>query len=143
MSLELRRRIAREPLRVDDDERAHGRARRTPTTSAEARWPTTMFLDAQLGFVDDMLHYSDRVSMAHSLEVRVPFLDHEVVELAATIPPALKVRGATTKHLVKRIARGLVPDQDHRQAKDGLLQSRGGLVAPGAAARPGRRVLAL
>ena len=42
-----------------------------------------LYLDAQLGLVDDMLHYFDRVSMAHSLEVRVPFLDHHVVEYCA------------------------------------------------------------
>ena len=48
--------------------------------------PTTLFLDAQLALVDQMLHYFDRASMAHSLEVRVPFLDHELVEYCATIP---------------------------------------------------------
>ena len=44
-------------------------------------------MDAQLGLPDDMLHYFDRGSMAHSLEVRVPFLDHLFVERAAAIPP--------------------------------------------------------
>ena len=48
----------------------------------------SLHLHAQLALVDDMLHYFDRMSMAHSLEVRVPFLDHELVELAATIPSA-------------------------------------------------------
>ena len=48
--------------------------------------PATLFLDGQLGLVDDMLHYFDRASMAHSLEVRVPFLDHHLVEFCATIP---------------------------------------------------------
>ncbi|HUZ81696.1 MAG TPA: asparagine synthase (glutamine-hydrolyzing), partial [Gaiellaceae bacterium] len=57
----------------------------------------TLFLDAQLGLPDDMLHYFDRTSMAHSLEVRVPFLDHELVEYAATIPAELKVHDGTTK----------------------------------------------
>jgi asparagine synthase (glutamine-hydrolysing) len=57
-----------------------------------------------------MLHYFDRASMAHSLEVRVPFLDHRFVEYCATIPGSLKVRRATTKYVLKRAARGLVPD---------------------------------
>jgi asparagine synthase (glutamine-hydrolysing) len=117
---ELRRRIAREPLRMDNE-----RARMAVAEYADELnggvLTETMFLDAQLGLVDDMLHYSDRVSMAHSLEVRVPFLDHEVVELAATIPPALKVRGTTTKHLVKRIARGLVPDEIIDKPKTGFF----------------------
>ena len=118
--LELRRRIAREPLRVDNDSARMAVARYLDDLSGGVL-AETMFLDAQLGLVDDMLHYSDRVSMAHSLEVRVPFLDHEVVELSATIPPALKVRGATTKHLVKRIARGLVPDQIIDKPKTGFF----------------------
>ena len=71
---------------------------------------TTLYLDAQLGLPDDMLHYFDRTSMAYSLEVRVPFLDHPLVEWAATVPSALKVRGLTTKHVLKEAARGLLPD---------------------------------
>jgi asparagine synthase (glutamine-hydrolysing) len=70
----------------------------------------SLYLDSQLTLVDDMIHYFDRTSMAHSLEVRVPFLDHKVVELCATIPGNLKVRGRTTKYLLKQVARGLVPD---------------------------------
>ena len=66
---------------------------------------TTLYLDAQLALPDDMLHYFDRTSMAHSLEVRVPFLDHELVEWAARIPTTLKVRHLTTKHLLKHAAR--------------------------------------
>jgi asparagine synthase (glutamine-hydrolysing) len=69
-----------------------------------------MYLDSQLSLVDDMIHYFDRTSMARSLEVRVPFLDHHVVELCAALPLDLKVRGRQTKYVLKRIARGLVPD---------------------------------
>ena len=49
---------------------------------------STLYLDAQLGLPDDMLHYFDRTSMAHSLEVRVPFLDHPLVEWAAPSRPS-------------------------------------------------------
>jgi asparagine synthase (glutamine-hydrolysing) len=69
-----------------------------------------LHLDGQLGLVDDMLHYFDRASMAHSLEVRVPFLDHRFVEICARIPDAAKVRGLETKHVLRVAARGLVPD---------------------------------
>jgi asparagine synthase (glutamine-hydrolysing) len=48
--------------------------------------------------------------MAHSLEVRVPFLDHHLVEFCATIPGSMKVRRLDTKHVLKRAARGLIPD---------------------------------
>jgi asparagine synthase (glutamine-hydrolysing) len=71
--------------------------------------PVTLFLDGQLGLVDDMLHYFDRASMAHSLEVRVPFLDHEFVEYCATIPGPFKVRRLQTKHVLKLAARGVLP----------------------------------
>jgi asparagine synthase (glutamine-hydrolysing) len=81
----------------------------------------TLYVDGQLALVDDMLHYFDRASMAHSLEVRVPFLDHEVVELCATIPPQLKVRGTTTKYVLKRAARGLLPDRIVDKPKIGFF----------------------
>lgn len=81
----------------------------------------SLYVDAQLTLVDDMIHYFDRTSMAHSLEVRVPFLDHNVVELCATIPANLKVRGRTTKYLLKRLARGLVPDHVIDKPKVGFF----------------------
>jgi asparagine synthase (glutamine-hydrolysing) len=70
----------------------------------------SMFLDAKLGLVDDMLTYFDRASMACSLEVRVPFLDHELVELCAQIPASAKVRRLQGKHVLRLASKGLVPD---------------------------------
>ena len=69
-----------------------------------------LYLEAQLGLVDDRLHYFDRASMAWSLEVRVPFLDHHVVEAYAALPPSVKVRGREGKRALRAAARGLVPD---------------------------------
>ena len=89
----------------------------------DAPLPATLYLDAQLGLVDDMLHYFDRASMAHSLEVRVPFLDHELVEYCATIPAPLKVRRLNTKHVLKLAARGLVPDEIIDKPKVGFFNS--------------------
>jgi asparagine synthase (glutamine-hydrolysing) len=68
-----------------------------------------------------MLHYFDRASMAHSLEVRVPFLDHHLVEWSARVPPRLKVRGRETKVLLKQAARGLVPDEIIDKPKIGFF----------------------
>jgi asparagine synthase (glutamine-hydrolysing) len=82
---------------------------------------TTLFVDAQLSLVDDMLHYFDRASMAHSLEVRVPFLDHELVEFCATIPPALKVRRLQTKAILKDVSRGIIPDRIIDKPKVGFF----------------------
>ena len=52
-----------------------------------------MRFDQKYYLPDDILYKSDRMSMAHSLEVRPPFLDHRIVEFAATLPAALKIRG--------------------------------------------------
>ena len=58
-----------------------------------------------------LLQVEDRVSMAHGLESRVPLLDHELVELAATIPADVKFRDGTMKHVFKRATRSLVPER--------------------------------
>ena len=69
----------------------------------------TLQLDAQIMMVDDPVKRVDNMAMASGLETRVPFLDHEVVELAARIPAALKVRDGG-KYILKEAARGVVPD---------------------------------
>jgi asparagine synthase (glutamine-hydrolysing) len=68
----------------------------------------------------DILTKVDRMSMAHSLETRVPLLDHKVVEFAATIPPALQLHGDTTKHIFKRAMRGILPDAIIDRPKHGF-----------------------
>jgi asparagine synthase (glutamine-hydrolysing) len=57
-----------------------------------------------------LLQVEDRVSMAHGLESRVPLLDHELVELAATMPADVKFKDGAMKHVFKRATRSLVPD---------------------------------
>jgi asparagine synthase (glutamine-hydrolysing) len=57
----------------------------------------------------DLLALADRVSMRHSLEVRVPFLDHPLVELMASVPAGLKVHGRTKKVLMREAFQGLLP----------------------------------
>ena len=99
--------------------------------AAQARLPldtrdplaTTLHIDGQLALTDDMLHYFDRASMAHSLEARVPFLDHHLVEFCAGIPSDLKVRRLQTKYVLKRAARGLVPNRIIDKRKLGFLRS--------------------
>jgi asparagine synthase (glutamine-hydrolysing) len=70
-----------------------------------------------------MLHYFDRASMAHSLEVRVPFLDHHVVEYSATIPGRHKVHRLDTKHVLKHAVRGLIPDRIIDKPKVGFFNA--------------------
>jgi len=68
----------------------------------------------------DILTKVDRMSMAHSLETRVPLLDHKLVEFAATIPPHFRLRGGTTKHIFKRAMRGILPDEIIDRPKHGF-----------------------
>ena len=68
-----------------------------------------MYLDIKTWLVDDVLMKMDKMSMAASLEARVPFLDHLLVEYAASLPPELKTRGMTTKYLLKKAVADLLP----------------------------------
>jgi asparagine synthase (glutamine-hydrolysing) len=70
----------------------------------------TLQLDTQIMLVDDPVKRVDNMTMAWGLEARVPFLDHELVELAARIPADLKVRDGG-KYILKEAARGVVPDE--------------------------------
>lgn len=64
----------------------------------------------QGGFLpDDILNKADRMSMAHSLEVRPPFLDHRIVEFAASVPSNFKIRGSKQKLLLKELMRDKLP----------------------------------
>jgi asparagine synthase (glutamine-hydrolysing) len=76
--------------------------------------------DVAVVLPDDFLVKVDRASMAHGLEVRPPLLDHELLELAARIPSALKVRGGETKWVFKQACRDLLPDTILRRPKHGF-----------------------
>ena len=68
-----------------------------------------------------LLHVEDRMSMAHGLESRVPFLDHPLVEFAATIPANIKFEGGQSKHLLKKaFAEHLPPEILNRRDKMGF-----------------------
>jgi len=67
-------------------------------------------IDTEIMLVDDPVKRVDNMTMAWGLEARVPFLDHELVELAARIPAELKVSNGG-KHILKEASRGLVPDE--------------------------------
>jgi asparagine synthase (glutamine-hydrolysing) len=77
-------------------------------------------IDLGLYLVDDLLLKTDRMSMAHSLEARVPFLDAEVAALALALPTSLKVRGLAKKRLLRRAVAPLVPREIVRARKRGF-----------------------
>jgi len=68
----------------------------------------------------DILAKADRMTMAHSLELRVPYLDPRVAAVSATIPDHLKYRDGTTKWLLRRAFRGRIPEATERRAKLGF-----------------------
>jgi asparagine synthase (glutamine-hydrolysing) len=74
----------------------------------------------------DLLVKMDRMTMAHSLEARSPFLDHHVLELAASLPPSYKLKGRTGKSILKKALAGLVPAEILGRAKMGFGVPVGG-----------------
>jgi asparagine synthase (glutamine-hydrolysing) len=83
----------------------------------------TLYVDARLALVDKMLLYFDKMSMATSLEIRVPFMDHDVVSFCLALPDSRKVRFTNRKELLKRISRGLVDDEIIDKRKRGFFRS--------------------
>ena len=69
---------------------------------------------------DDLLAKVDRMSMAHSIEVRPPYLDHRIVEFAATLPARLKIRGRTQKIVLRELMRDKLPASTLRRKKMGF-----------------------
>ncbi|MCU0289283.1 MAG: asparagine synthase C-terminal domain-containing protein, partial [Acidobacteria bacterium] len=79
-----------------------------------------LYLDLKTYMVDDILVKVDRMSMAASLEVRVPLLDTKIVEFAFSLPPELKVRGTVTKWFFKKAMAGILPDEIINRRKEGF-----------------------
>jgi len=79
-----------------------------------------LYADTIVRLPDDMLTKVDRASMQHSLEVRVPFLSHEFVQFAATVPIDLKLRGSTGKYLVRKAVEPWLPSGALDRPKQGF-----------------------
>jgi asparagine synthase (glutamine-hydrolysing) len=80
-----------------------------------------LWLDQKYYLADDILYKCDRMSMAHSLEVRPPFLDHRLVEYCGTLPEALKVSpNGTLKHVLRELMKGKLPKVILTRPKEGF-----------------------
>ena len=77
-------------------------------------------IDMQSYMVDDLLAVADRTSMAASLEVRVPYLDHSLVEFMAGIPGSMKISGMQTKHFLKTAFKHDLPREILHRRKSGF-----------------------
>ncbi len=87
---------------------------------AYTRLDRTLYADVHTYLPGALLVKADRMSMAHSLEVRSPLLDHHVMELAAGLPQNWKVRGWTTKRFLRQAFVDLVPVDTRRRGKQGF-----------------------
>jgi len=79
-----------------------------------------LFWDTKYFLTDHNLNYTDKMSMAEGVEVRVPFLDLDLVQFACQLPPALKMRGNTTKYLLKKVAERYLPHDVIYRPKTGF-----------------------
>ncbi len=75
------------------------------------------YCDTTMRLPDLVIHTLDRGSMAYGLEARVPYLDHELVELCALIPPGLKLKHFTEKYILRRALKDVVPAEIRRRRK--------------------------
>jgi asparagine synthase (glutamine-hydrolysing) len=80
----------------------------TSIAARDGLYPYLAF-DQNYYLADDILVKSDRMSMAHSVEVRPPFLDHRILEFAATLPDSMKMRGSRQKRLLKELMKDKLP----------------------------------
>ncbi len=105
-------------LSYTGDATAAHAGRRVPSTfEGVNRW---LWVD-QLNYLpDDILYKCDRMSMAHSLEVRPPFLDHRIVEFASRLPEGLKVHGSKLKYVLRELMRDKLPASILQRRKQGF-----------------------
>lgn len=80
-----------------------------------------LYCDIKTYLPDDILALSDRVSMQHSLEVRIPFIDHEFMEFCATIPPEIRLKGFKKKYLLKKALSEILPKEVINHRKQGFV----------------------
>ena len=97
----------------------------------------TLYLDTKLALVDLMFLYFDKMSMATSLEIRVPFADHDVVSFCMGLPDDRRIMRGRRKEILRRVSRGLLDDSTIDKKKRGFFRSasstwlkanRGGIV---------------
>jgi asparagine synthase (glutamine-hydrolysing) len=82
-----------------------------------------LYVDTKTWLPDDLLIKADKMTMANSVELRVPLLDHQVLEFAAALPVSYKLHNGTTKYILKKAFENRVP-------KEILFRKKTGFVVP-------------
>ena len=80
-----------------------------------------LYLDINTLLPNEILYFNDMLSMAHSMEVRTPFLDFRLAELACSIPGTLKIRDGKLKYILRRVAERYVPREILERPKEGFV----------------------
>ncbi|MDQ3686908.1 MAG: asparagine synthase (glutamine-hydrolyzing) [Acidobacteriota bacterium] len=118
-SLSLYTEDFRRRLRAGDDSRAMFQRLASKVTTNEPL-DALLYLDSKTYLPGDILTKVDRMSMAASLEARVPLLDHKLIEFVTRIPASLKMKGLETKYIFKRAVRDIVPAEILNRPKQGF-----------------------
>ncbi len=118
---------------LDGNQAEHVLARHFARFDALPPHSRMMRFDFETYLPEDVLTKVDRMSMAHSIESRVPLLDNEVIEFASTLPASLKIANGRRKHVLKEAARRLLPPEILDRRKQGFgvplgVWFRGGLT---------------
>lgn len=79
-----------------------------------------LYIDSKSWLPDDLLIKADKMTMANSIELRVPLLDHRVLEFAASLAPDLKLRGLNTKYILKKALSARIPSEIRNRKKAGF-----------------------
>ena len=79
-----------------------------------------LYIDTKTWLPDDLLVKADKITMANSIELRVPLLDHKILEFAGTLPENFKVRNFKTKRILKQAFTGIVPTEILNRKKTGF-----------------------
>jgi len=116
IDLRLYRAELREQMAMDPFRRLREYAARCDAADEVNR---EIYLDTRFMMTDSVLMKVDKMSMASSLEIRVPLLDHVFVEFIASLPGDWKLKGLRTKHLFRAMLRGLLPDSIVERGKQG------------------------
>jgi asparagine synthase (glutamine-hydrolysing) len=91
-----------------------------PPANHNGNFSRFLVFDQKYYLTDDLLQKVDRMSMAHSIEVRPPYLDHRIIEFAATLPDHFKVNGRVLKVILKHLMKSKLPQSVIQRAKTGL-----------------------
>jgi asparagine synthase (glutamine-hydrolysing) len=91
-----------------------------PAPNGDGNLSRFLTFDQKYYLTDDLLQKIDRMSMAHALEVRPPYLDHRIIEFAASLPDRLKVSGRCHKLILRRLMKSKLPASVLRRSKTGL-----------------------